>query len=218
MMAKKARKVRDDKKRNQEKFLAAYAAIGITTKAAKAAGLCPSEPYHWLKEEGPHGDEYRSRLAKAEKEAEDALEAEARRRAVDGLKRFKFFKGAPIIDPDTVTEQNPQGTPYYELEYSDTLLIFLLKGINPEKYRDRQSVDMNSKVEVKDVTVAIDGNWYGNANRLAAVGVATPTADPAIPVPTQVGGVRAQVGQNGNRSNGNGHGAWPAAGGNGRSH
>lgn len=210
-MAKKPRKVRDDKKRNQDKFLAAYAAIGITTKAAKAAGLSPSEPYHWLKEEGMHGDEYRARLAKAEKEAEDALEAEARRRAVDGLKRFKFFQGEPIIDPDT-------RQPYYELEYSDTLLIFLLKGINPEKYRDRQSVDMNSKIEVKDVTVAIDGNWYGNANRLAAVGVAAPTADPAIPGTAQAGGVRAPVGQNGNGSDGNGHGPRPTTGGNGRSH
>jgi hypothetical protein len=45
--------------------------------------------------------------------------------------RYKFLKnGKPIVHP--VTHE-----PYYELEYSDTLLIFLLKGIRPEKYRER---------------------------------------------------------------------------------
>ena len=35
-----------------------------------------------------------------------------------------------MIDPRTKQ-------PYLELDYSDTLLIFLLKGLRPQKYRER---------------------------------------------------------------------------------
>ncbi len=60
----------------------------------------------------------------------DRLELEAHRRAHDGLLRKKFSKtGEPIIDPDTKQQ-------YAEREYSDTLLIFLLKAHRPQKYRE----------------------------------------------------------------------------------
>jgi hypothetical protein len=60
----------------------------------------------------------------------DLMEGEARRRAVEGLVRKKFTKGGdPIMDPAT-------GEQYVEREYSDTLLIFLLKAHAPEKFRD----------------------------------------------------------------------------------
>ena len=211
MAKKKPRKTREDKKRHQQAFLAAFSAIGIMTKAAKAAKVSPCQPYEWLKEDGLHGDEFRRLYAEAEKHAGEALEAEARRRAVDGLKRFKFHNGTPIIDPET--EQ-----PYFEYEYSDTLLIFLMKGVMPDKYRERQSVDLNSKVEVKDVTVTIDENWYGNANRLSAFSAASPASGVAVASQAEACLVRPAVGENGHGSNGNGHGSRPTPGGNGRSH
>lgn len=31
-------------------------------------------------------------------------------------------------------------------EYSDTLLIFMLKGTRPEKYRDRQQIDVTASL------------------------------------------------------------------------
>jgi hypothetical protein len=82
-------------------------------------------------------------FAKAEAEALKAsgpvLEDEAVRRAMHGLVRFKFTKGGePLLHPTT-------GEPYYELEYSDTLLALLLKGRVPERYRDK--IEHSGEVE-----------------------------------------------------------------------
>ena len=73
-------------------------------------------------------------FAKAWEEAMDVscdlLEEEARRRAYEGLERKKFNRsGKPIKDPATRRQ-------YVEREYSDTLLIFLLKAHRPDKYRE----------------------------------------------------------------------------------
>lgn len=66
------------------------------------------------------------------------MEEELHRRAVIGVKRKKFFQGQAIIDPET-------DEPYYEREYSDTLLIFRLKALRPEKYRDnQQAINVNT--------------------------------------------------------------------------
>lgn len=60
----------------------------------------------------------------------DALEQEARRRAVEGVPYLKrtFDRQGNMIDELT------------EIKYSDTLLIFLLKGRAPEKYKDRHEL------------------------------------------------------------------------------
>jgi hypothetical protein len=76
---------------------------------------------------------FRRAWDKALEAGTDRLEEEARRRAAVGLLRKKFHNGDPIIDPDT-------GKQYSEREYSDTLLIFLLKGRRPEKFRDNLNV------------------------------------------------------------------------------
>ena len=74
--------------------------------------------------------EFASAASEALEIATERLEEEARRRAFDGLVRKKFDKGGkPILDPET-------GEQYVEREYSDTLLIFLLKAHNPKKYRE----------------------------------------------------------------------------------
>lgn len=120
-------------------FLAAYARTGNVTQAAAAAGITRRTHYVWLHEDGPDGDAYREAFERAEEEAADWLEAEARRRAVEGVVRYKFDKkGNPLRHPVT-------GEPYYELEYSDTLLIFLLKGARPDKYADRQKHEVTGK-------------------------------------------------------------------------
>ena len=54
----------------------------------------------------------------------DALEDEAVRRAVDGVDEQVFYQGKACG---------------VVRKYSDTLLIFLLKGRRPERYRDRSS-------------------------------------------------------------------------------
>jgi hypothetical protein len=60
--------------------------------------------------------------------AADYLEAEARRRAVEGWEEPVYYQGDEVG---------------YVRKYSDTLLIFLLKGANPEKYRERSSTELS---------------------------------------------------------------------------
>lgn len=72
-------------------------------------------------------------LADAERQSADVLEGVARHRAAEGIARKKFYRGEPLIDPET-------GQQYVEREYSDTLLIFLLKGRNPEVFGEKVKV------------------------------------------------------------------------------
>lgn len=113
------------KRAHQAAFLAAFATTGNVSAAAEAAQIDRTRHYAWMVEE-----DYATLFAAAQVEATEALEREARRRAVDGTTRFKFHEGKPLIHPET-------GKPYVEHEYSDVLLIFLLKGAAPEKYRER---------------------------------------------------------------------------------
>ncbi len=107
-------------------FLLALAETGVVSSAAGAAKVDRTRPYQ-LRWEDP---EFAAAWDSAVEIAADKLEREAVRRAREGLVRYKFLKdGSPILDPRTQE-------PYYELEYSDTLLIFLLKGLRPGKYRD----------------------------------------------------------------------------------
>ncbi len=85
---------------NQKAFLAAFAKVGNVQAAADAAGIDRSTHYRWMK----RNSRYRQRFEFAREAAADALEAVARRRAIEG---------------------------------SDQLLMFLLKGLRPEVYRER---------------------------------------------------------------------------------
>lgn len=81
-------------------------------------------------------------------DAADVMEQEAQRRAVKGVEKPVIYKGEVAgtwVDDDN--NMVPPGTPgarFVSLavrEYSDSLLMFLLKGARPEKYRD--NYDLN---------------------------------------------------------------------------
>ena len=65
----------------------------------------------------------------AMEEAADLLESEARRRAHDGVEEPVF---------GSLGGNQGSGEVGRIRKYSDTLLIFLLKGARPDKYRERQ--------------------------------------------------------------------------------
>ena len=90
--------------------------------AAEMAGIDRGRHYDWLKAD----PEYRAEFEKVQDQAVQALEDEAVRRAYHGIEK-----------PITVA-----GKREIIREYSDTILIFLLKGARPQKYRDnvRQEV------------------------------------------------------------------------------
>ena len=122
-------KIRHPKKRA---MLVAYAACGHISQAAAAAGIDrPNHPL-WIRKD----PDYAAAFQEAHTGAVIVLEDEAHRRAVSGVQRVKFHEGRPIMG------KGPDGKPmtYVEHEYSDTLLIFLLKANAPEKYRERMEV------------------------------------------------------------------------------
>lgn len=108
-------------------FLASYGELGNITLAAEAAKIYRTTHYDWLESD----PDYRQRYEDAREAAADRLEAEARRRAVEGVRKpAGWFRG------------EPGG---YVQEYSDTLLIFLLKGLRPEKYVEYHKHEITDK-------------------------------------------------------------------------
>jgi hypothetical protein len=103
----------------QEAFLAAYEKHGTLTHAAREAGVHPSYHHKWIEID----PDYPAKFKEAHRSSVDHLEREARRRALEGVEEpTGWYKG------------EPGG---FVKKYSDTLLIFLLKGALPEKYKDR---------------------------------------------------------------------------------
>lgn len=88
--------------------------------AARAANVNRRTAYNWREESA----EFAADWDEALEEATDALEAEARRRALEGVPKPVFYQGSEC---GTVQE------------YSDTLMTLLLKAHRPDKYKERSS-------------------------------------------------------------------------------
>ncbi len=119
-MAKKQTRAEQQaaKIRRQDAFLAAFAEAGTITAAAKAARIRRRQHHTWLERD----PEYVERFCEAQELANERLEHEARRRAVEGWKEPVFYEGEKVGDKP---------------KYSDNLLMFLMKGALPEKYKER---------------------------------------------------------------------------------
>lgn len=115
-------------------FLAAYATCGQIKQACLAAQTDHVMHYYWLKTDPA----YKEAFAEAKDLAASTLEDEAIRRARDGVTRPVYYLGAVVGE---------------ELVYSDTLLIFLLKGLMPELYGNKVQADVTLKAQqaAKDV-------------------------------------------------------------------
>lgn len=144
---------------NQTAFLNAYKECACILKAAKAAGIERDSHYRWMRGE----PDYAERFAEARKQSIDVLSAEALRRAKDGTQRMKFHQGVPCMVPAVDEDGNKiigedgeqELTPYIEHDYSDTLLIFLMKAADPARYNDRLMVENHSRVD-HNVTGQVD--------------------------------------------------------------
>jgi hypothetical protein len=119
-------------------FLRALADSGIVTIAAKIAGITRARVYQVRKED----PDFAAAWDEAEEQAADALEAEAWRRAVDGVPEPLVSAGKIVRDDD--------GQPIAIRRYSDTLLVTLLKARRPERFKDRSVVEHDISDRVAD--------------------------------------------------------------------
>lgn len=95
---------------------------GNVARACEAVNIGRTAAYEWRKDD----EEFSKAWDEAVEAGLDELEQEARRRAFEGTEEPVFYKGSECG---------------YVRKYSDTLMIFLLKGGRPEKYKDRVEQD-----------------------------------------------------------------------------
>lgn len=114
------------KKARQKAFLEEYKQCATVTHAAKIALIARQRHYKWLDSDPA----YAKAFEEAKIAATDALVAEARRRATQGVEEAVYYKGEVV---GTIRK------------YSDSLLIFLMKGAMPETYRERYEISGGKK-------------------------------------------------------------------------
>lgn len=134
-------------------FLSALSESGNIRLSCDAAGINRWTAYDLRSSDAEFADEWQHALD----DAADLLEVEARRRAEHGVSRLKFHQGKAVLVPAlddnglviTDDKGEPKWRPYVEHEYSDALLMFLLKGARPEKYRENMKVEQSGGLTVR---------------------------------------------------------------------
>jgi len=114
---------RPTKRMRQALFLQAFSMTGIILDGCQAAGISRDTVERWRQE-----PKFKALYDKAETDACDRLEREAYRRANTGTQKPVFYQG---VECGRVQE------------YSDTLLIFLMKGRNRAKWGENAEVNVN---------------------------------------------------------------------------
>ena len=87
----------------------------------------------------------------AMEEAADLLEAEAWRRALEGVPQLLIKAGQPVVDAD--------GTAITVRRYSDPLLVMLLRGCKPDKFQRRvglAAVTPDPSASIKEIAADDD--------------------------------------------------------------
>lgn len=130
-------------------FLKAYAITGHVSEAGKAINM-PGQKANGHHANWTKNPTYKQAFEIAKLTATETLEREADRRAREGVQRVVIQKGEPVFGWYLKDELVPPGTPgavqkaIVEHNYSDILMIFRLKALKPEMYRDNATLDVTS--------------------------------------------------------------------------
>ncbi len=138
-------------------FLHALAITGNIKAACTAAHVGRTTVY----DRRDSDEAFAKLMALALDDATDDLELEARRRAHEGVDKPVFGSGGTGVGTVEV------GT---IREYSDSLMMFLLKAHRPEKYREHHQVNVSGKVAVSVAQDLSDDDLA----RIAAAALAKP--------------------------------------------
>lgn len=142
-----------DEKRDE--FLQAVSDAGGNISEACRVTLV-SRPQVYTQRKGD--PEFAKALEEARELGVEALEDECRRRAYDGVDEPVIWQGKRALDDN--------GVPMSIKKYSDTLLMFLLKGAKPGKYRERYDHEVSGPgggpVSSTGVVVYLPDNGRGS--------------------------------------------------------
>lgn len=114
----------------KKQFLAAYSQCAIIGNAADIANIHRRTHYKWLESD----PEYAQQFADAHEQALDRIETEALRRGREGWEEPVIYQGGLCYPAGK--DGKPGKEPITIRKYDSNLLMFILKGGRPEKFRD----------------------------------------------------------------------------------
>lgn len=115
----------------QRAFLKAFAVSGRVSPACRAAKIGRRTHYGWMDD-----PEYAAAFEDARQEAADHWEEVAEQIAKGEFQRPLMSRGVPQLDP--------AGQPLMVSDPPNPIMVmFILKGLRPEKYRENSKVDHN---------------------------------------------------------------------------
>jgi hypothetical protein len=121
--------------RAKDAFVRELAETGNVTTASRAANISRNTAYEWREADAA----FKSLWDEAVDVSTDMLEAEARRRAVQGWDEPVFHQGRKVGKIR---------------KYSDRMLEILLKGHRPEKFRERVDMKHSGRLTLEQLVEA----------------------------------------------------------------
>jgi hypothetical protein len=158
---------------SRARFIEVLSQTANVTASAAAINSHRNTVYDWRERDL----EFAAAWDNAIEVATDALEAEARRRALEGVLE-------PVISQGRIVMMNDE--PLYVRKYSDNLMLAQLRAHRPEKYRERTET---RHVGVDDGPVKVEAVRSEIERRLAALAGTLPALSqvvPALPAPVEV--------------------------------
>src|SRR4051812_11058981 len=123
----------------QQAFLKALSRLGTVTAACQVVQVGRRSIYDWVERD----QEFAAAFDLAREVAADILEAEARRRGVDGVSEPVYFRGAVVG---------------HVQRFSDACLLAVLAAYRPERFRRRGAGAPTEQTNQAVVHVAYDHN------------------------------------------------------------
>ncbi len=141
------------------RVLEGYAEFGQVRKACQEAGVSHSMHYEWLRQY----PEYRSAFERMRDPVMDLMEDEAVRRAVEGVERPMTIAGKEV----------------WVREFSDQLLMFLLKARNRRVFGDRSDDTLKVEGELSIAQILRNRRLKRHGEDQAQAQIAAPAGTPA---------------------------------------
>ena len=135
-------------KKKRKMFLTILAKTGVVSEAARACGHTDTSTFQAYRRQD---EEFAEAWDHALEAAAHILEEEIWRRAKEGVLEPVFYKGVVAG---------------YKTNYSDTLAMFILRGLKPGIYRENQrggDVNVNFGIAVLPMTAQSEEQWENRA-------------------------------------------------------